>query len=57
MLRKLLKEQIDAVREGKEPIGMIHDPQKNKVIDLGTFHEAYGLYRTETGAPEPADVS
>jgi 5,5'-dehydrodivanillate O-demethylase len=56
MLRKLLKEQIDAVREGKEPIGVVRDPEKNKIIDLDTFHEAYGLYRTGTHASEPAEV-
>jgi len=55
MLRKLLKDQIDVVREGKEPIGVIRDPQKNMVVDLDAFHEAYGLYRTETRASEPAE--
>ena len=57
MLRKLLKEQIELVREGKEPIGIIRDPQKNEVIDLDTFHEAYGLYRSEARTPEAAESS
>jgi 5,5'-dehydrodivanillate O-demethylase len=45
MLRKLLKEQIDIVRKGGEPMGVIRDPEKNKIVDLDTFHEPFGLYR------------
>ena len=57
MLRKLLKDQIEIVREGKDPIGVIRDPQKNKIIDLDTFHEAYGLYRSEARTPKAAEAS
>ena len=57
MLRKLLKDQIEIVREGKDPIGVIRDPQKNKMIDLDTFHEAYGLYRSEARTPKAAEAS
>jgi 5,5'-dehydrodivanillate O-demethylase len=52
MLRRLLKEQIEIVGDGGDPIGIIRDPEKNKIIDLDTFHEAYGLYRSESRAPE-----
>jgi len=56
MLRKLLKEQIELVRDGKEPIGIVRDPQKDRLIDLDTFHEPFGVYRSETPTPETADV-
>ena len=54
MLRKLLKEQIEIVRDGGDPIGIIRDPEKNKIIDLDTFHEAYGLYASGSRASEAA---
>jgi 5,5'-dehydrodivanillate O-demethylase oxygenase subunit len=57
MLRKLLKEQIELVRDGGDPIGIIRDPEKNKIVDLDTFHEAYGLYRSESRAAETAEAS
>lgn len=47
MLRRMLKEQIALVRDGKDPIGTIRDPGKNGLIDLGVFHEPFGLRRTE----------
>ena len=56
MLRKLLKEQIELVRDGKEPIGIVRDSQKDRLIDLDTFHEPFGVYRSETPTPETADV-
>lgn len=52
MLRKLLKEQIEVVRNGGDPMGVIRDPEKNKIIDLDTFHEPFGLYRHQTHASE-----
>jgi 5,5'-dehydrodivanillate O-demethylase len=45
MLRRLLKEQIDIVRDGGDPMGVIRDPAKNTVIDLDVYHEAFGLLR------------
>ena len=54
MLRKLLKEQIEIVRDGGDPIGIIRDPEKNKIIDLDTFHEPYGLYRSGSWPSEAA---
>jgi 5,5'-dehydrodivanillate O-demethylase len=46
-LRKMLREQIQIVRQGGEPLGVIRDPQKNRLIDLGVFNERIGLYRAE----------
>jgi 5,5'-dehydrodivanillate O-demethylase len=34
MFRKLLKEQIDIVRNGGDPMGIIRDPGKNKIIEF-----------------------
>ena len=44
-LRKLLREQIERVQNGLEPIGMIRDPEKNQLIELGVINERIGLYR------------
>jgi 5,5'-dehydrodivanillate O-demethylase len=43
-LRKLLREQIDLVQQGHEPIGIIRDPDQNRLIDLGVINERIGLY-------------
>jgi len=43
-LRKLLKEQIERVQQGLEPIGIIRDPNKNQLIDLGVINERIGLF-------------
>jgi 5,5'-dehydrodivanillate O-demethylase oxygenase subunit len=45
-LRKMLREQIDRVQQGLDPIGIIRDPAKNQLIDLGVINERIGLYRT-----------
>jgi 5,5'-dehydrodivanillate O-demethylase oxygenase subunit len=42
-LRKLLREQIERVQQGLDPIGIIRDPAKNKIIDLGVVNERIGL--------------
>jgi 5,5'-dehydrodivanillate O-demethylase len=44
-LRKLLKEQIDIVRNGGEPMGVIRDAEKNKIIEFDVINERIGLYR------------
>jgi 5,5'-dehydrodivanillate O-demethylase len=49
MFRKLLKEQIDIVRNGGDPMGVIRDPEKNRFIDFEVISEALGVHRaTET---------
>jgi 5,5'-dehydrodivanillate O-demethylase len=44
-LRKLLKEQIDIVRNGGEPMGVVRDPEINKVIHFDVINERIGLCR------------
>ena len=43
-LRKLLREQIERVQRGLDPIGIIRDPAKNELIDLGVINERIGLF-------------
>ena len=42
--RKLLREQIDIVRHGGEPLGVIRDPNKNKIIEFPVINERIGIY-------------
>jgi 5,5'-dehydrodivanillate O-demethylase len=46
MFRRLLKQQIDIVAQGGEPMGIIRDPAKNEMIDLNVINERIGLYRS-----------
>jgi 5,5'-dehydrodivanillate O-demethylase oxygenase subunit len=34
ILRRMLRQSIDAVRNGQDPVGIIRDPEKNKIIRL-----------------------
>jgi 5,5'-dehydrodivanillate O-demethylase oxygenase subunit len=43
-LRKMLREQIERVQRGLEPIGIIREPANNQLIDLGVFNERIGLH-------------
>jgi hypothetical protein len=45
MLRKLIREQIEVVKRGEDPIGVIRDRAKNVMIELDVVHEPLGLYR------------
>ncbi len=45
MLRELMKEQIEAVRQGKDPMGIVRDPS-HEMIDTNLYGEAQGV-RTE----------
>ena len=36
MYRKILRESIEAVEQGRDPKGIIRDPAKNKLIEFGT---------------------
>jgi 5,5'-dehydrodivanillate O-demethylase len=45
MFRRLLMEQINIVRAGGEPMGIIRDPAKNQIIDFDVVNEMIGLYR------------
>ena len=41
MLRELVKEQIDLVEQGKDPMGTVRDPAKNVQIDLPQEEHSY----------------
>ncbi len=45
LLRRVIREQIDAVRRGEDPLGVIRDASENEMIDLDVYHEPFGLYR------------
>jgi 5,5'-dehydrodivanillate O-demethylase len=47
MFRKLLREQIEIVQKGGEPLGVIRDPAKAKFVDLPVINERIGLYRSQ----------
>ncbi len=41
--RKLLKEQIERVQQGKEPLGVIRNPERNRIIEFDVINERIGL--------------
>ena len=43
-LRKLLREQIERVQRGRDPIGIIREPAQNELIDLDVINERIGLF-------------
>ena len=43
MFRKLIREQIERVGRGEDPLGVIRDPAENVCIDLDVVHEPLGL--------------
>jgi hypothetical protein len=38
-----LHEQIDKVRKGGEPVGVIRDPRMNRIIEFDVINERIGL--------------
>ena len=44
LLRKLLREQIDIVRNGGESMGLVRDPIRNRLIELDVINERIGLF-------------
>ena len=34
MLRKLYKDSMDAIAAGKDPIGTIRDPARNRMVEI-----------------------
>ena len=51
-LRKLLKEQIEVVQKGLDPIGIVRDPERNRIIELNVINERIGLYPAQTSAQD-----
>jgi len=52
MLRRLLREQIDVVINGGEPMGVVRDPDKNRIIHFDVINERIGLYRSTAPSSE-----
>jgi 5,5'-dehydrodivanillate O-demethylase oxygenase subunit len=50
MLRKLLREQVEIVQQGGEPMGLIRDPEKNRIIEFDVVNDRIGLHRPHTEA-------
>jgi hypothetical protein len=44
LLRKMLREQIEIVRSGGEPLGVIRDPSDNRLIEFDVINERVGLF-------------
>jgi 5,5'-dehydrodivanillate O-demethylase oxygenase subunit len=44
LLRKILREQIEIVRSGGEPLGLVRDPRKNRLIEFDVINERIGLF-------------
>lgn len=53
LLRKLLVEQIELVRNGRDPLGVIRDPKKNQRIELNVINERIGLYGSQESGEQP----
>jgi 5,5'-dehydrodivanillate O-demethylase oxygenase subunit len=47
IFRKLLHEQIDRVRKGAEPLGVIRDPRMNQIIEFDVINERIGLVNSQ----------
>jgi len=47
LLRKLLREQIEIVRNGRDPLGLIRHPDNNSVIEFDVINERIAVYRRE----------
>jgi 5,5'-dehydrodivanillate O-demethylase len=47
LLRKLLREQIELVRNGKDPVGVVRDPQQNRLIEFEVINERIGLFGSQ----------
>jgi len=58
IFRRLLREQIDIVGKGGEPMGVVRDPDKNRIIHFDVINERIGLYRsTAPGSEARAEAS
>jgi 5,5'-dehydrodivanillate O-demethylase len=47
IFRKLLREQIELVQRSGEPLGIVRDPDKNRIIEFDVINERIGLYATQ----------
>jgi 5,5'-dehydrodivanillate O-demethylase len=47
LLRKILREQIEIVRKGGDPLGVVRDASKNYLIEFDVINERIGLVANE----------
>jgi 5,5'-dehydrodivanillate O-demethylase len=47
IFRKLLHEQIETVRNGREPLGVLRDPGNNRIIEFDVINQRIGLYGSQ----------
>jgi 5,5'-dehydrodivanillate O-demethylase len=52
MYRKLVKEQIEVVRNGGDPMGVVRDPAKNQLIEFDVINERIGVTRPQKRGTE-----
>lgn len=50
LFRRVLEEQIEAVRQGKDPLGTIRTPGDNHIIELDVTNEHMGLFSNNRSA-------
>ena len=53
ILRKLLRQQIESAQKSGEPLGVLRDPSKNRLIEFDVINEWVGLF----GKPQPQKVA
>ena len=47
LLRKILREQIEIVKTGGDPLGIVRDSSKNRLIEFDVINERIGLFGRE----------
>ena len=57
IFRKLVKDQIEIVAKGGEPMGIIRDPARNRIIAFDVINEMIGLTRSAAGSSALAGAS
>jgi 5,5'-dehydrodivanillate O-demethylase len=50
LFRKLVKDQIAVVRDGKDPLGVVRDDSRNRLIEFDVINERIGLASPERQA-------
>ncbi len=47
VFRKILREQIEAVRQGRDPLGVVRHADKNRVMEFDVINERIGVFPRE----------
>ena len=48
LLRKIYKDGMEAIKQGRDPLGVVRDPAKNELIRLEPREETVGLIRSKS---------